>query len=138
METVDDKLIERLLDEAERASAHAYAPYSKLAVGAALLMPDGEVVGGCNVENASYALTMCAERNAVFRSVAEYGPELKPRALAVVAAGGEPITPCGACRQVMYESNPEMLIVFRTAADQIQMASARELLPHGFRLDPDP
>lgn len=130
--------MEQLLDQAERASARAYAPYSKLAVGAALLLPDGDVVLGCNVENASYGLTMCAERNVIFRAVAEHGHELMPTVLAVAAAGGVPIAPCGACRQVMYETNPDMLVVFRTVDGALEPVSVRDLLPHGFSLETGP
>jgi len=136
-EALDEATVERLLDQAELASGHAYAPYSKLSVGAALLMPDGNVVLGCNVENASYGLTMCAERNAIFRAVAEYGHEAKPTALAV-AAPGTPIAPCGACRQVAYESNPDMLVVFRSEERGLERISARDLLPHGFTFEPSP
>jgi cytidine deaminase len=138
MTSGDHADMEQLLDQAERASDRAYAPYSKLAVGAALLMPNGNVVLGCNVENASYGLTMCAERNAIFRAVAEYGHEPAPTALAVAAAGGIPISPCGACRQVMHEANPDMLVVFRTASGALEQVSVRDLLPHGFSLETGP
>ncbi len=137
MEILNDDLIKRLLAEAAQAATHAYAPYSGLKVGAALVTETNDLVVGCNAENSSYGLTMCAERNAIFSAVATHGPALRPKALAVVLADGKPITPCGACRQVMYEFNPDMLVVFRTAA-KLEQVSTKILLPYGFSLEPEP
>jgi cytidine deaminase len=123
--------IQWLLEEATTVAGHAYAPYSKYHVGAALVTDDDQLVTGCNVENGSYGLSMCAERNAIFRAVTMFGNDFRPRAMAVVLENGEPISPCGACRQVMMEFNPDMLVVFRSP-DGVEQRSVRDLLPNGF------
>lgn len=102
---------EELLAMAFDITKNSYAPYSGFPVGAALLLDDGTVVTGCNVENASYGLTMCAERNAVFRMVAEYGPNHKIEACAIVGRKAAPCHPCGACRQVLHEFGCKRVIV---------------------------
>lgn len=124
---------ERLIQAARRAANNAYAPYSKFYVGAAILTAKGEVFGGCNVENASYGMTNCAERTAIFSAIANSGPKLDIRAVAVINAKEVPCAPCGACRQVIYEFGPEAVIFF-PAADGWKQAHIRELLPEGFRL----
>lgn len=91
---------------------NAYAPYSRFRVGAALLTGKGEMFSGCNVENASYGVTNCAERTAIFAAVAQSGPHLNIRAIAVVNDQGVPCSPCGACRQVIYEFGPQAAVVF--------------------------
>ncbi len=88
---------------AEAAAANAYAPYSKFRVGAALLLESGETISGCNVENASFGLTSCAERNAIFSAVSQHGPGIKVRAVAVANLNNAASMPCGACRQVLAE-----------------------------------
>src|SRR5271154_2661648 len=88
----------RLLAAARQAMKNAYAPYSKFRVGAALLTATGEVFLGCNVENASFGMTNCAERTAVFSAVAQLGPKVEVRAIAVTNDHGVPCSPCGACR----------------------------------------
>jgi cytidine deaminase len=99
-----------LLDAAREVRARAYAPYSRFPVGAALLAADGTVFTGCNVENASYGLTNCAERTAVFKAVSEGHTAF--RAIAVVGPQDElACAPCGACRQVLFEFGPEMVLV---------------------------
>lgn len=122
---------QQLLDEATKAAGHAYAPYSHYSVGAALVTADDQLVTGCNVENSSYGLTMCAERNAIFRAVAEFGKDVRPVVLAVALESGDPISPCGACRQVMVEFNPDLVVVFRSPAG-VEERSARDLLPDAF------
>lgn len=102
---------EELLAMAFDITKNSYAPYSGFPVGAALLLDDGRVVTGCNVENASYGLTMCAERNAVFRMVAEYGPNHKIEACAIAGRKAAPCHPCGACRQVLHEFGCKRVIV---------------------------
>jgi len=97
----------KLLLRAAGARQQAYAPYSKYAVGAALLADNGEIFTGCNVENASYGLTICAERNAVFAAVAAGQVKFEKIALSLAGAG----TPCGACRQVLNEFAPELVIL---------------------------
>jgi len=98
-----------------------------------MLTAKGELFTGCNVENASYGLTNCAERTAIFRAVAQSGPKLEIRAIAVVNDHGIPCSPCGACRQVIYEFGPEAVVVFQ-AAKGWKESHITELLPEGFRL----
>lgn len=122
-----------LLDHAKAIAAKAYAPYSNFQVGCALLTRDGGLFSGCNVENASYGLTICAERNAIFHAVSEEGPEMRIATLAVVALGQE-FPPCGACRQVIAEfATPEATIWFLRDGKPVAMTMA-ELLPASFRI----
>jgi len=119
-----------LFAAAEHARAHAYAPYSKFQVGVAVLTQDGAVVEGCNVENASFGLTVCAERNAL-AAVQVLGK--KPRAIAIRVDSAQPTPPCGACRQVIAELAPKDLeIRSRTADGQEARYTLAELLPHLF------
>jgi cytidine deaminase len=122
-----------LIDAAKAAMKNAYAPYSKFRVGAAVLTSTGKIFTGCNVENASYGLTNCAERTAIFSAIASNGPKLDIRAVAVVNDRGVPSAPCGACRQVIYEFGPEAIIFFPGAKGWKQ-AHITKLLPEGFRL----
>jgi len=124
---------DRLIAAATTAMQQAYAPYSNFFVGAAVLTAAGNVFTGCNVENASYGLTICAERNAIFAAVAAEGPKLRIRAVAVTNQAGIACSPCGACRQVIYEFGPEAVVYYRGPKD-MQSSSASELLPAGFRL----
>ena len=126
-----DSRTQLLLDEAINAATQAYAPYSNYHVGSALITADDHLVTGCNVENASYGLSMCAERNAIFRAVAEFGKDVRPLVLAVLRENAIPISPCGACRQVMMEFNPDMTVVYRSS-DGIEQHTVRELLPNAF------
>jgi cytidine deaminase len=123
----------RLLEAALAAQKRAYAPYSKFHVGAALLTESGHVYTGCNVENASYGLTNCAERTAIFSAVAAEGPEMKVRAVAVTNAAQVPCSPCGACRQVIFEFGPNATVVFQGQKGFVSR-TARDLLPSGFSL----
>jgi cytidine deaminase len=131
--TVSTKQRERLLRAARKAMKHAHAPYSRFRVGAAFLTSRGELFSGCNVENASYGLSNCAERTAIFTAVAQSGPKLDIRAVAVVNDQGVPCSPCGACRQVIYEFGPDATIFFQTAKGWKE-SHITELLPEGFRL----
>ncbi len=126
----------QLLAAAQRASERAYAPFSNFRVGAAILTQSGEIFTGCNVENSSYGLSNCAERTAIFTAVAAgaLSPERALVALAVVHAQGAPCSPCGACRQVIFEFGPEAAILYRAQNGNIAQTTARELLPDGFRL----
>jgi cytidine deaminase len=124
---------ERLLRSAQKAMKNAHAPYSKFRVGAAILTTSGKIFAGCNVENASYGMTNCAERTAIFSAVAELGPKMEIRAVAVTNDKGVPCSPCGACRQVIYEFGPEAIIFFEGASGPKQ-SPITELLPEGFRL----
>jgi len=127
--------IEALIVAAQQAAANAYSPYSHYRVGAALLADDGAVYTGCNVENASYGLTICAERAAVFKAVGEGARKFKALAL-VVGTPENPGTPCGACRQVLAEfCNPDMPVICAALDGTITLrTSVGELLPHGFLL----
>ena len=124
---------ERLLQSARECMQRAYAPYSHFKVGAALLTSEDRIFSGCNVENASYGLTNCAERTAIFSAVAQTGPGLTIRAMAVVNDQEVPCSPCGACRQVIYEFGPDAIVVFAAARGWKELPIA-ELLPEGFRL----
>jgi cytidine deaminase len=130
---VSSKQNQRLLNAARKAMKRAYAPYSQFRVGAALLTSKGEVFAGCNVENASYGLTNCAERTAIFAAIAQSGPGLTIRAIAVVNDQGVPCSPCGACRQVIYEFGPEATVFFQGAKGWKE-SPLTELLPEGFRV----
>jgi cytidine deaminase len=123
---------EHLIQAARAAMQHAYAPYSRFKVGSALLTANGEVFSGCNVENASYGLTSCAERTAIFSAISQSGPGLMIQAIAVVNDQNLPCSPCGACRQVIYEFGPEALVIFPSVSGWREMAIT-ELLPEGFR-----
>ncbi|MGA8152658.1 MAG: cytidine deaminase [Terriglobales bacterium] len=124
---------EQLLRAARRAMENAYAPFSHFRVGAALLTSEGEIFVGCNVENSSYGMTNCAERTAIFAAVAKSGPKLNIRAVAVVNDQDVPCSPCGACRQVIYEFGPQATIVFKSSKGWKE-TPITELLPEGFRL----
>lgn len=121
-----------LLAAARDAALHAYCPYSRFPVGAAVLTDRGEIYSGCNVENASYGLTICAERNAVFQAVARGAGPLRIQALLVYAPTESPSTPCGACRQVLYEFGPEAIIMCVGAGSEIIETSLADLLPRAF------
>jgi cytidine deaminase len=126
----------RLLDAAERALRNAHAPYSHYRVGAAVLADGGNIFAGCNVENASYGLTICAERVAVGAAVAAGNKNI--RAVAVVSDGPEVPWPCGACRQVLVEfakDDTPVLVAIRGHLRAAELTTLGELLPHAFRLE---
>ncbi len=114
----------------------AYAPYSNFHVGAAIQLSDGRVFTGCNVENASYGLTICAERNAVFAAVAASKKKPEIIAVAVLNHRKMPCSPCGACRQVLAEFGPEAVVWYLGANGVIQR-TMKELLVDGFALCPN-
>jgi cytidine deaminase len=118
---------------ARAASAQAYCPYSRFPVGAAVRSADGRVFAGCNVENASFGLTVCAERNAVFQAVAAGARALV--ALALYTPTPKPVTPCGACRQVLAEFGVRELVCVAQDGASVHYALA-DLLPHAFGLAP--
>ena len=120
-----------LLEAALAARERAYAPYSKFLVGAAVRAESGKIYTGCNIENASYGLTVCAERNALFSAVG--AGERKFTALCVVGDTEEPISPCGACRQVMAEFKVPCIILANLKGD-VKEYTLEELLPYGFTL----
>ncbi|MBV8638663.1 MAG: cytidine deaminase [Candidatus Eremiobacteraeota bacterium] len=121
--------LDELLSAARDARERAYAPYSNFRVGAALDAGDGNVIVGSNVENASYGLSMCAERSAIFAAVSAGFRDFT--AIAIAGPEGVLTSPCGACRQVLAEFNPNMVVVF-TASDEAIETTAAELLPHSF------
>ena len=121
--------IQNLMNRAITARENSYCPYSHFAVGAALLCEDGTLYEGCNIENASYGLTNCAERTAIFKAVSEGHTKFK--ALAVVADTEGPCAPCGACRQVMAEFKIP-LIIMGNLMGNIKIVTIEELLPFSF------
>jgi cytidine deaminase len=116
-----------IVETARRAREHAYAPYSNFNVGAALLTASEKVFSGCNVENISFGLTMCAERVAVGAAIAEGASDF--RLLAIVADSKEPVVPCGACRQVLAEFNPKLRIISANLTGDTAEFRLDELLP---------
>jgi cytidine deaminase len=122
----------RILKAARHAVRHAYAPYSNFGVGAAVLTEKGGLFTGCNIENASYGLTVCAERVAIYSAVAQEGKDMRIRAIAVVSESGGDCPPCGACRQVISEFGPDSIVIFqsREGTEELHIS---ELLPKGFR-----
>lgn len=119
---------EKLLEMAVEMRRYSYVPYSHYAVGAALLGKDGRVFTGCNVENAAYGNTLCAERTALCKAVSEGAREFE--AIAIASSGSAPF-PCGACRQSLYEFAPELRVLV-TWDGNVRKTTLRELLPEGF------
>ena len=114
---------------------HAYAPYSHFRVGAAVLLSDGTIVTGCNVENASYRLTVCAEQAAIASAVSLRGPQIRIRAIAVANLNDTASQPCGACRQTIHEfSTPDTIVFFPAEGGAIAQATIADLLPAAFLL----
>ncbi|NPV90245.1 MAG: cytidine deaminase [Firmicutes bacterium] len=128
---LDQHETEKLLTAAREAMSHAYSPYSGIQVGAALMDSDGGIHAGCNVENSSYSLTICAERNAAFQAVARGARGFK--GMVVVSDTAEVQSPCGACRQVLWEFNPDLPIVFFSGG-RTRTYLLSELLPQAFSL----
>jgi len=131
---LDLAVIEKLRDAARKVAENAYAPYSRFRVGAALLLDDGFVATGCNVENMSYGLTSCAERNALFSAIGERGASHKIVAIAVTNLNGAASPPCGACRQVMSEFVAPDAIVSFPSDNGLELRHFRELFPFTFHL----
>ena len=122
---------DRLFDAAASALARAYAPYSRFPVGAAVMTDEGSIHAGCNVENASYGLSACAEQNAIVRAVVEGGKRLV--AVAILANSSAPCPPCGRCRQMIAEfAGPDTPVRSRTQGGEEARYTAGELLPHSF------
>ena len=119
-----------VLEAALAVRSRAYAPYSHFAVGAAVQAKSGAIYSGCNVENASYGLTVCAERNALFQAIAAGEREFS--ILAVVADTPQPVVPCGACRQVMAEFGVDIIVLANLAGD-VLVYRLEELLPAAFQ-----
>jgi cytidine deaminase len=119
-----------LMAEAVKARRNAYAPYSKFPVGAALLAADGRVFRACNVENASYGLSVCAERNAIWKAVSEGARDFV--AIAITAREGAGAPPCGSCRQVLQEFAPKAMVYWRDGRGRIVRRRLDLLLPNAF------
>lgn len=117
-----------LLGQATEAREYAYAPYSGYKVGAALLTTDGNIYRGCNIENAAYGPSMCAERVAVFKAASEGNTEFQ--AIAIVTVNGG--TPCGSCRQVLREFAPQLTVIVGNTEGDYHVMSLSDLLPHSF------
>jgi len=123
---------QQLGEAARQMLTRSYAPYSKFHVGCAVLTEAGNTYVGCNVENASYGITICAERSAICAAVAAEGPTMKLRAVMVLNSQAVACSPCGACRQVIYEFGPKALVIYQ-AHGGLAEATAEQLLPAGFR-----
>jgi cytidine deaminase len=127
---------QHLREEAAATAANAYAPYSGFRVGSALLLSDGAILTGCNVENCSYRLTSCAEQAAIARAVSERGPAVRLRAVAVANLNGAASMPCGACRQTLAEfGDDDTLILYPGEGGKPMETTLGDLLPHAFRLE---
>ena len=122
--------------QAQAAAHHAYAPYSRYFVGAAVLLETGEIVSGCNVENASYRLTTCAEQAAIVSAVAHHGPAIRILAIAVHNLNQTACQPCGACRQTIAEFASPDAIIFYPGPDGPTSCTLADLLPSAFHLQP--
>jgi cytidine deaminase len=130
--------IEDLRQQAIAAAQNAYTPYSHFRVGAALLLEDGSTVTGCNVENASYRLTICAEQAAIAAAVSLHGPQIRIRAIAVANLNDTASQPCGACRQTIHEfSTPDTIVFFPGEKGAIVQTTIDKLLPAAFQLRTD-
>lgn len=131
--TLPDSTLSAMKRLARDAAKHAHAPYSAFPVGAAVLGESGTIHVGVNVENASYGLSVCAERSAIFRAIAE--GERKIRAVCLYTPTRAPASPCGACRQVIHEFGPDALILCCCDDDGAERRYAlRDLLPEAFKL----
>lgn len=125
--------VKKLIEEALNAQKNAYSPYSKFCVGAALLCKNGKVYTGCNIENASFSLTNCAERTAIFKAVSDGVKDFN--AIAIVGSDEEICTPCGACRQVIGEfCGNDFKIICANIKGEYKEFTLGELLPFGFNL----
>jgi cytidine deaminase len=132
--TIEQRINLRSL--AETAAQHSYSPYSHFRVGAALLLEDGSIITGCNVENCSYRLTSCAEQGAIARAVAERGPGIRLHAVAVANLNDAASMPCGACRQTLTEFGDDAtLILYPGEGGSLEETTLGQLLPHAFRLE---
>lgn len=128
---ISQEMQEKLIKLAKDVEQKSYSPYSNFPVGSALITNDGDIFTGCNVENISFGLTNCGERTAIFKMISEKGPGAKIKAIAVTTKSNMPLTPCGACRQVIQEfSTPETVLLCKWQ-DGSKTISMKELLPYG-------
>ena len=127
---IDYKL---LMNRAKEASNMSYSPFSRFAVGAALIAKSGKIYSGCNVENSSFGMTNCAERTAIFKAVSEGEREIL--AIAIYSPNSDNCYPCGACRQVMYEfQGDDEIIIITEDCGRLDARKLSEFLPFGFRI----
>lgn len=128
--------INKLYDEAVKARSNSYSPYSKFKVGAAVLLNDGTIIKGTNIENSSYGLAMCAERNALFSTYGSGYKQNDIKALLIVADTDGPCSPCGACRQVISElMSLEADVILTNMKNDIKVLKVKDLLPFAFSKD---
>jgi cytidine deaminase len=127
---LDAKTLDEMVRRARRMSEQAYCPYSRFRVGAVVLTEDGQLFEGCNVENASYGLTICAERNAIFQMAARGARKIV--AVVIHTPTPTPVAPCGACRQVVREFGPDALVVSVCDGPGVLGKTLSELLPDAF------
>jgi len=127
---VNETILRELVAKARNASEHAYCPYSGFSVGAAILTETEDIFTGCNVENASYGLTICAERNAVFQMVTQGRRRIK--AVVIYTPTPKPAAPCGACRQVINEFGPDALVISVCDGPDVLRRPLAQLLPDAF------
>ena len=120
----------KLIKKAEKARKRAYTPYSKFQVGAALLSTNGKIFTGCNIENASFGLAVCAERVAIFKAISEGSTKFE--AIAVIGDTGKPCSPCGACRQVISEFGKDITLIMANLKGDVKIKKIKELLPEAF------
>ena len=122
-----------LMDKAKEASKRAYSPFSKFAVGASVLTKEGNIYSGCNIENSSFGMTICAERCAIFKAVSEGDKEIL--AVAIYSPNEDDCYPCGACRQVMYEFQGETEIeIITEEKGKLNIKKLSDFLPYGFKI----
>ncbi|MBN2394908.1 MAG: cytidine deaminase [Candidatus Atribacteria bacterium] len=124
-------LISKLIEKAKEARLKAYSPYSKFSVGAAIMTDNGTIFTGCNIENQSLGLSICAERVAIFKAISEGYRKFK--ALAIVVDTKNPCSPCGACRQVMAEFSVEMDVIMANLQNEIEIRKVKDLIPDVFQ-----
>lgn len=126
-----EDIFQELINKAKEARLKAYAPYSKFQVGSAVLTENDTIFTGCNIENVSLGLSICAERVAIFKAISSGFKSIK--AIAIICDTEEPCSPCGACRQVMVEFSPEMEVIMVNHQNKIKITKAKELLPGFFK-----
>lgn len=129
---ISKDLKEKLILLAKEAQEKAYVPYSKFAVGAALMTEEGDIFTGCNVENISYGLSICGERTAIFKMISEKGPKARIKAIVNTTKADITCSPCGACRQVILEfSGPDTVVIYKNEEDYVTVPVSH-ILPGAF------
>lgn len=130
---IEKEIINKMIDEALKAREYSYSPYSNFKVGAAILLKNGMVFHGCNIENASYGLSNCAERTALFKMVSEGYNKNDVLCFAIIGQSDRPISPCGACRQVMCELlNLDTPVILANLKRDYLEYTVKDLLPYQF------